>query len=304
MDEADRRQISFLKLGDFGRLGNQLFQIAATIGTAIRCDLHPIFPTWEYCAWFDVETRPLAELKAWSWKVVQPLTFEYDESIVSRAMKGRVSLEGSFQSEKYFDDCREDVRRALLTAVVREVRDQVASRHGIETVNNACAVHVRRGDYLKFSHLYPQLTPEEYYLPAMDLMRGTHGVRKFVVVSDDVSWCRQHLNGSDVVFGHNTGGLHDRIMNSSRHRTIAGASSASWHRALQRYGTLRTLRDMMLMAACRHHILANSSFSWWSSWLSEFPDRAVIAPREWFKPEMGHDTSDIYRSEMVLMPMG
>ena len=40
--------------------------------------------------------------------------------------------------------------------------------------------------------------------------------------------------------------------------------------------------DMALMSCCRHHILANSSFSWWGAWLNQRPERKVIAPQPWF----------------------
>lgn len=54
----------------------------------------------------------------------------------------------------------------------------------------------------------------------------------------------------------------------------------------------RDFEDMHLMASCRHHITANSSFSWWGAWLDPRPDKRVIAPNRWFNGA-GHDTRDL-----------
>lgn len=293
--------ITFLRLGDYGRLGNQLFQIAATLGTAHRSGLRAILPEWSFCEWIGIETRPSQWFRDRRWQIVRPTSFVYDERIALLSSGGGVSLEGYLQSDKYFDHCSAVVRQAILTPSVRRIRDRAAASHDVRPNNRDCAVHVRRGDYLKFSDLFAQLSFEEYYIPAMERMRRECGVKRFLVVSDDPRWCRENMGGPDIVFSTNVGTARDRVLNSSRHRKLAESVSSTWTAQLTRYDGLRTLRDMMLMSACRHHIIANSSFSWWSSWLAEFDDRMVIAPRIWFKPAMGHDTKDLYRDEMILM---
>jgi hypothetical protein len=56
--------------------------------------------------------------------------------------------------------------------------------------------------------------------------------------------------------------------------------------------------DLRLMSQCEHHIIANSTFSWWAAWLGTNPGRIVCAPARWFK-DPGHNTRDIYPADWV-----
>lgn len=116
--------------------------------------------------------------------------------------------------------------------------------YGIPAPINAVAVHVRRGDYVG-NPFYVDLTQTDYYERAMALFPE----EKFLVFSDDTAWCEKKW-GNDP-----------RVSIS--------------------YGD--EISDLNDMAACKAHIIANSSYSWWGAWLSpNYPDNKVIAPKEWF----------------------
>ena len=63
----------------------------------------------------------------------------------------------------------------------------------------------------------------------------------------------------------------------------------------------RATEDLRLMAACRHHILANSSFSWWGAWLNPSPDKIVVAPEPWFR-DKSMDDSTIVPERWLRLP--
>ncbi len=167
-------------------------------------------------------------------------------------------LTGFFQSEKYFNDIADIIRREFRPrdpAMTRHIADTMASlrRSGRVLVS----VHVRRGDYLIVEPNGSLLVSRERILDAMARFSNAD----YVFFSDDIEWCRSNLNRDGVKF--------------------SPFSSP--------------LEDMIAMSLCDHNIIANSSFSWWGAWLNAFPDKRVLAPVNWFGPmdQIGEDT-DIY----------
>ena len=126
----------------------------------------------------------------------------------------------------------------------------------IEDVGEAIALHVRRTDYLKNpNHTTLDL---DYYKKALKKFNRTLRV---IIFSDDPEWCQDQELFSD-----------DRFMVSESGDQYI---------------------DMCLMTLCQHHIIANSSFSWWGAWLSDSDD--VVAPSKWFGAgNSGKDTKDLY----------
>jgi hypothetical protein len=112
---------------------------------------------------------------------------------------------------------------------------------------------VRRGDYVSLPSAaeYHALTGLPYYQQAVEILTTDNSTMNFFVFSDDPEWCRQNLNlpGTTTIVDWNTG-------------------KASYE-------------DLRLMSNCKHHIIANSSFSWWGAWLNPSTEKQVIAPQKW-----------------------
>ena len=128
----------------------------------------------------------------------------------------------------------------------------------------AVSVHVRRGDYVSdpAAQSFHGTCSPEWYAAVMKEMVARVEAPAFFIFSDDPQWARSNLPAYE--------GMHFIDPQSDR----------------------RDFEDMHLMSLCCHHIIANSSFSWWGAWLNPSPDKQVIAPARWFN--QGHnDTQDL-----------
>jgi hypothetical protein len=171
-------------------------------------------------------------------------------------------LNGYWASEKYFLPIAELLRRELSPREGPSTRDaELLQRMGEEV---SVSVHVRRGDYVSrpAARDFHGLCGEDFYRAAA-LSLGRSGPTRFYVFSDDIDWCRGNL------------GFLDPAEFVDHH----GPDEAQW--------------DMRLMSACRHHVVANSSLSWWGAWLNPRRDKRVLAPAHWFSPAAGVDTRDM-----------
>src|SRR3989344_9652029 len=147
-----------------GRIGNQMFQIATTIGLAVKYKMEYKFPeaTLNPPAWkmyFTYLPKLLPSDK---------ITHTYQETVPRYQeipyREGGMRLRGYFQSEKYFRHCRKEVLRVL------NIR--------WKPLNNYVSIHIRRGDYLQFGKAFPVL-PMDYYVRAINYFLGK-GYKKFL----------------------------------------------------------------------------------------------------------------------------
>ncbi len=169
--------------------------------------------------------------------------------------KPPVYLDGFFQSEKYFEHIRiELLHEFSFPALDKDNLDQLQN---IRAQSNAVSLHIRRGDYLK-PHILQQhgILPLSYYKKAIEILQGVIGRAYYFIFSDDAEWCKNNFSFLE-----------------GQYTTVHGNEGTyAW-------------KDMCLMSNCKHHIIANSSFSWWGAWLNPSPDKVVVAPKQWFADE-------------------
>lgn len=259
-----------------GGLGNQMFQYAAGRALADRLDVELVLDIRDFKHYrlhayglesFRIRARRATadELAAWpEWRrrlarwlkrvtgsgriYVEPF-FGYDSRWPT--LGDGVHLNGYFQSANYFSETAACLRKdftpvASLTDANAEIAEMAQNSESV-------AIHVRRGDYVsdaKTLRIHGVCSPA-YYAAAIARMRERRGKVRFFVFSNDVEWSQENLPlGDDAVFVEGNGGAPEI--------------------------------DIHLMAHCRHHIVANSSFSWWGAWLAGHPEQSVIAPSPWF----------------------
>ena len=188
--------------------------------------------------------------------------FHFDESMFK--ISDKTSINGYFQSEKYFKHCKDDIIKILkIKDSIYESAIKLIPKDDKERV----AIHVRRSDYLYLSDIH-SVNGEDYINLAIKEFGNSNNFN-FVVCSDDVAWC-------ESVWGEN------------KNFTIIKTNSP--------------YIDFAAMSLCEHHIIANSSFSWWSSYLSKYSEKKIIAPKNWFGSKMSStNTSDLYTENMIVI---
>lgn len=256
--------ITFNNIGYMGRLGNQMFQMASTIGIARRLGLDPVFPLENFgsqspyshtgCDLLQCFNIPEAFIKPMS--DIQ-INYIYSESVFNYNQEisdipDYTALSGYFQTEKYFEHIESEIREIF---TFRDSIESIAESMDINT-NNSVSIHIRRGDYLSSPDHHPTQDAEYYKRSISEF--GSDKI--FYIFSDDIEWCRQIFTGSNF-----------RFIDSGN-----------------------PYADLCIMSKLKNHIIANSSFSWWGAWLSG-KDSKVVAPIRWFGPALANkDTSDIY----------
>jgi len=244
--------ITFPDLGRRGRLGNQLFQMAATIATATEHGDLFGFPEWPYAQEFPISGCFYDRLPK------GPEHRDFSPGYRPIPYAGGLRLYGYFASEKFFAKSAVLVRKLLTPKKAAQGGDY----------GRSASVHVRRTDYVGHPQ-YAQLGIG-YYARAMEFMRANRDIDRFTLLSDDPEWCGKAFSGfKDIEIVEP---LHD-----------------SWHLAI--------------MASCAHHVIANSTFSWWGAWLNPSTEKLVIAPSRWFGAGSSPpqpDASDLYPEGWLL----
>lgn len=284
-----------------GGLGNQLFQYAfveklksmgkdvkvdlsiyedTPEGTTVRDSIYDMLNT-KYEIATQEEIDSLFKRDIWSkiWRRISKNANAYYENEPSykpeilKRTKGY--LVGYWQSEKYFKDMRSRIVEAFDLSEMMKNGD-AAILDDRESDTESVALHIRGGDYLNKLNVgtFGGICTKEYYCKAIEYIAQKIKNPKFYIFTNDKEYAKTIV---DAVL--------DSAGESISYQFVEGNNES--HAYL----------DLVLMSKCKHHILANSSFSWWGEYLSD-QSGITIAPSKWTNDS---DNKDVYRNNWVVL---
>ncbi len=276
-----RKNMKTVVVSLYGGLGNQLFQYAAGLALAQQNHAELILDL----SWFETvktsakvthrnyalfpfklehKTLPLTRSSRFYYRLARRFSFAIKDSLGIpiyfekhfhfdhnlKQLQLPVHLDGYWQSYRYFEWIKPLLIKTIAQAGQLDPLNQ-AMLLSIQSCHSVC-IHVRRGDYVTNQsaanhHGTCSLT---YYRTAIKQMAASSV--KFFIFSDDIAWVKAHLPITQ------------------EHAYVDINDDQGVH------------LDLWLMCACQDFIIANSSLSWWAAWLSQHPEKHVIAPASWF----------------------
>lgn len=268
-------------IGYTGRLANQILQHAVLIAIGVKNGYTVKLPSKNEILKFDgcydfanqkwipykldlYNCFDLSSPKC-SDKEISELKYTYNESSFSFDqnvfnIKDSTSVEGYFQSYKYLTNARNEILKEFKfkSHIEKEANDVINQINDKEIV----AIHVRRGDIVN----NPTLPLIGFDYIGKSLEYFTDKDYNFLVISDDINWCKDSFQKDDNVFF------------SEGHSNYV---------------------DLCIMSKCNHNIISNSSFSWWAAWSNTNKNKRITIPSTWFKPEIKYDTKDLYCEDWI-----
>lgn len=204
-------------MGKKGNLGNQLFQIASTIGIAQRYCQNFVFPDWEYEEYFESSLPKVGKEK---FEQVSESYYHYHDWNIG---KGNYDLYGYLQSEKYFD--RQFTKK--LFSFRKSFLQGVKEKQKISGDPKNILISVRRGDFVHHPWFY-QLS-YKYYLGALIQKFPDWKQRNLVFASDDISYCKYHFSFlPNAFFLDNLSAIEQLAFGSMCKDFIISNSTFSW----------------------------------------------------------------------------
>jgi len=257
-----------------GGIGNQLFQFAAALALAQHLNAEIILDvSWyerelqsvdkrymELDEFFDLskirrvksKRHPKVEFaikRAKNYKVINDAKIDLS-AFHSLSTRRHIRMRGYWQSEAYFTPIVDFLRSSyskhqMMSTLANEIANEISSSISL-------GIHVRRGDYItnRKTNSFHGVCGEDYFKNATRLVLKSKKIDKVYVFSDDIQWCRENLN-LDV----------PNVLVES---------------------VVSDTEQLKLLSLCSHHVISNSSFSWWAAWFGYSEEQVVIYPQVWF----------------------
>lgn len=181
--------------------------------------------------------------------------------------------EGYWANQKYFIEYEDIIRKDLsLKKPFENSAKSILSEIENCSLKNEISVslHIRRGDFVTNPQsAFNGLVGIPFYEKAAGLIASRYKDKKIklFVFSDDIQWARDNLKLLYQINLVSSPEIHD-------------------------------YEEITLMSRCMHHIIANSTFSWWGAWLNPKKDKIVVAPKQWLKDKTAEEL-DILPPEWI-----
>jgi len=186
----------------------------------------------------------------YKWKYVKERDYTFDPNILT--IKDNAYLDGYWGSEKYFKEIEPAIKREF---TVKGEPNSSNARIAEEIQNTeSVSIHFRRGDYVTdpiTNKIHGTCSPD-YYKKAVDDICKYTSAPHFFIFSNDPEWVKNNFS----------------IQYPVTLVTVNSSDKPQW--------------DLYLMSLCKHHIIANSTFSWWGAWLSTNTDKRIYTPKRWY----------------------
>lgn len=254
--------ISFSKLGEYGRFGNQLFQYAflrtqsKRLGTKFYC------PMWAGDKIFNLndQNEKVGHIKPTHLYVESD--YKHGFNIDATHIQDDTEIAGYFQTDKFF--LKEDIRKWF--SFKEEGFLDLNKKYDYIDFSKSTAIHVRLGDYLEPT-LQFYIPKQSYFKEALKLLEHRGGI---LVFSDNPKLAKKYLNFiiNEAIF-----------INGNK-----------------------DYEDFYLMTKCKNIVCSASSFSWWAAYLNENEDKKVIVPKYWFLPGSRMTNGDIFVNGWIKVP--
>lgn len=264
-----------------GGLGNQIFQIFATIAYSIKSKNKFQFLAQEtlgggsctlrYTFWntFFLSLKPFLITSLPPVNVIRENGFTFKELPVNSMINTNVLIHGYFQSEKYFKEQYEMICRLIGLEKSKQIVLDVLNFKK-EDLNNTISMHFRLGDYKKLTDFHPIATPQ-YYENALHYFKSKFPDNIFKILY----FCEDEDANEVQLTIHN---LENKFPDYKFERAN---------------NTLPDWQQMLYMSLCCHNIIANSSFSWWGAYFNTNIDKIICYPSVWFGETANIDTKDL-----------
>jgi hypothetical protein len=268
-----------------GGLGNQIFQIFATISYAIKSHNEFKFTNAKTLGGGSSTIRNtywnsfFSRLKHFTTDnfpqmyTIREKDFTFNELPIYEIINPSrdVLIFGYFQSYKYFDSNYEMICRMI---GLKEMKENLLKKINCDfsSFNNVISMHFRIGDYKNIQYVHPIMSKEYYYRSINHILsnyKDSNTKLRILYFCEDVD-----ISDVNEVVSYLSNNFQELEFTRGENK-------------------LEDWEQMLLMSCCHHNIIANSSFSWWSAYFNSWEDKIVCYPSVWFGPSVQNNTKDL-----------